>query len=161
MRFTVLRSKAVHVRFVTNNITLHQKTKCLQHVNGKFKIQCFGRYYTVFLDFLSAQNMFGIIGGKIVYWKWSEWKQKLLRDSRRFGLPRVRVAEGKNYGKRMEEIKGKSILVWVSWIRLYSEHDEYQFRIFSLFFLKRVLSGKNYEDTTILAFLSLSGIYFY
>ena len=50
------------------------------------------------------------------------------------GLPVV--AEGKNYSKRMKEIKGKSILVRVSGIRLFSEHDEYQFHIFSLFFYR-------------------------
>ena len=77
--------------------------------------------------------MVPIIGGKIVYWKWSEGKQKLLRVSGR--LSRVRVAEGKNYSERMKEIKGKSILVRIRGIRLYSEHDEYQFQIFSLFFL--------------------------
>ena len=59
----------------------------------------------------------------------------LFAGYRRLGLSRVRVAEGKNYSKRMKEIKGKSILVRVSGTRLYSEHDEYQFQIFSLFFL--------------------------
>ena len=43
MRFTVLRSKAVHVRFVTDK----QKTICLQHVNGTL----------FFPDFLSALKM--------------------------------------------------------------------------------------------------------
>ena len=51
-------------------------------------------------------------------------------SSRRFGLSRVGVAEGKNYSKRMKEIKGKSILVRVSEIRLYSE-----IRSFHYFFL--------------------------
>ena len=46
MGFTVLRSKAVSHRFVTNNINHHQETTCVQHVNGKFGIHCFGRQYT-------------------------------------------------------------------------------------------------------------------
>ena len=44
-----------------------------------------------------------VIDGKI-FWKWSEGKQKLLRVSGRFKLPRG----------CMKEIQGKSILVWVS-----------------------------------------------
>ena len=60
------------------------------------------------------------------------------------GLPVV--AEGKNYSTLMKEIKGKSILVRVSGIRLYSEHDEYQFHIFSLFFCRGSWAEKNNED---------------
>ena len=48
----------------------------------------------LFLNFLSTQNMFRIIGCKIVQ-KWSEGKQKLLPVSRRCELLRVRVTEGK------------------------------------------------------------------
>ena len=54
---------------MTNNIGLHQLAICLQHVNGKFKIQCFGRQYrdTVFLpDFISAQHMVQVIEGKFI-----------------------------------------------------------------------------------------------
>ena len=38
----------------------------LQHLNGKFKIQRFGRQYIVFIpDFISAQNMVRVIEGKL------------------------------------------------------------------------------------------------
>ena len=68
MGFTVLRSKAsVSNRFVTNNISHHQETICVQHVNGKFRILCFGRQYTVFGDFLRAQNMVRVIEDKIIH----------------------------------------------------------------------------------------------
>ena len=38
----------------------------------QWEIQCFSATTLSFPDFLSAQNMVRIIGGKIVYWKWSE-----------------------------------------------------------------------------------------
>ena len=66
MLFTVLRRKAVHVRFCDKQ---NQSPLGLQHVNGKFKIQFFGHFAnTPFLiDFLSAQNMVRVIKGKIIY----------------------------------------------------------------------------------------------
>ena len=111
--------------------------------NSKFNVSDATTLF--FPDLLSAQNMVRIIGGKIVYWKWSEGKQKLLWVSG--GLSRVRVAEGKNYSERMKEIKGKSILVRVSGMRLYSEHDEYQFQIFSLFLFVEGLERKKIMKT--------------
>ena len=72
--------KLFRVRFVTNNISLH---------NTQWEIQNkrFGRKYTVFFfpDFLSAGNMVRVIEGKFI-WKWSEGKQNLFRVSGRFEL---------------------------------------------------------------------------
>ena len=60
--------------------------------NSKFNVSDATTLF--FLNFLSTQNMFRIISGKIVQ-KWSEGKQKLLPVSRRCELLRVRVTEGK------------------------------------------------------------------
>ena len=75
---------------------------------------------------------------------------------RGFELPRVKITVNvwrKSRGNRFWfELAGFDCTVNMTNINFGSFH---------YFFLKRVLSGKNYEDTTILAFLSLSGIYFY
>ena len=122
--------------------------------NSKFNVSDATTLF--FLDFLSAQNMFGLIGGKIVYWRWSEWKQKLLRDSRRFGLPRVKITVNvwrKSRGNRFWfELAGFDCTVNMTNINFGSFH---------YFFCRGSWAEKNNEDTTILAFLSLSGIYFY
>ena len=44
MRFTFLRGKAYHIGICDKQHLLASASKLrLQHVNGKFKIQCFGR----------------------------------------------------------------------------------------------------------------------
>ena len=67
---------------------------CLQHVNGKFKINVSDDSTLFFPDFLRAQNIVQVFEGKII-WKWSEGRQKFLWVTRRFELSRFRVTEGK------------------------------------------------------------------
>ena len=40
--------------------------QCLEHVNGKFKIQSFGRQYTGFLRLFKGSNMVRIIESNII-----------------------------------------------------------------------------------------------
>ena len=61
MRFTVLRSKAVHVRFVTNS-----KLYAYNTLIGNSKFNVLDASTLFFPDFLSALNIVRIIGGKIV-----------------------------------------------------------------------------------------------
>ena len=53
-----------------------------------FKIQCFGRQYTVFPDFLRPQNMVRVMGQNFI-------KNDLMGTENWFELAGVRVMEGK------------------------------------------------------------------
>ena len=61
MRFTVLRIKPFYVRFQPQLVNYVPKTR-----QWEIQIQCFGRQYTVFPDFLSAQNTVWVIKVKII-----------------------------------------------------------------------------------------------
>ena len=78
---------------------------CLQHVNGKFKINVSDDSTLFFPNFLSAQNITQVFECKII-WKWSEGRQKFLRVSRRFELLRVRVTKGKITVNRWRRSRG-------------------------------------------------------
>ena len=66
MRFAVLRSKTVSRQICNKQhqpLLVNYMSTASQ---WNFKIQCFGRQYTVFPDFLSAQNMVRVIKDKII-----------------------------------------------------------------------------------------------
>ena len=70
VHFTFWEVKLFHVRFVTNNISLHYRsTSKLDAYNmsmGNSKFNASEAVHCYFPDFFSAQNMVRVIEGKII-----------------------------------------------------------------------------------------------
>ena len=93
MRFTVLRSKAVHV---TDEHQLPLENYLPKTRQWDFKTQRYGPKYTVFLDFLSAQNGVQVISrvkisGNDLRGNKNHFELAGCSSYRGFELPRVKL----------------------------------------------------------------------